>query len=110
MKNEKNVKETFGERVLRLLKEQDISQKDFAQDIGATESAVSKYISDDRTPRMEILANMATALGVTVDYLVTGKENEDKIPFTILTRNIENLNIEQQQKIITLIIKHLGGK
>ena len=95
---------------MRLLKEQDISQKDFAQDIGATESAVSKYISDDRTPRMEILANMATALGVTVDYLVTGKENEDKIPFTILTRNIENLNIEQQQKIITLIIKHLGGK
>ena len=78
--------------------------------MGTTESAICRYLKDERMPRIDILSNMATALGVSLDYLVTGKESKENMSFKILTRNIENLSIEKQKQIVTIIIKQLGGE
>ena len=104
------MKETLGGRIERLIRENNLSQKDFAKDVGTTESAICRYLKDERTPRIDILSNMATALGVSLDYLVTGKESKENMSFKILTRNIENLSIEKQKQIVTIIIKQLGGE
>ena len=102
--------ETLGGRIERLIRENNLSQKDFAKDVGTTESAICRYLKDERMPRIDILSNMATALGVSLDYLVTGKESKENMSFKILTRNIENLSIEKQKQIVTIIIKQLGGE
>ena len=104
------MKETLGGRIQRLIRENNLSQKDFAKDVGTTESAICRYLKDERMPRIDILSNMATALGVSLDYLVTGKESKENMSFKILTRNIENLSIEKQKQIVTIIIKQLGGE
>ncbi|MBR2614301.1 MAG: helix-turn-helix transcriptional regulator, partial [Clostridia bacterium] len=66
----------MGGRIATLLKEMNISQKDLAMMIGVTESALTRYIKNEREPKIEVLANLATALNTTVDYLTTGKKPE----------------------------------
>ena len=67
---------TLGERIATLLKQQHVSQKDLAMMIGVTESALSRYINNERKPKLNVLANLATALNTTVDYLTTGAKPE----------------------------------
>ena len=67
---------TLGERISALSKEKHISQKDLAMMVGVTESALSRYVNNEREPKLEVLANLATALDTTVDYLTTGLKPE----------------------------------
>lgn len=68
--------EKIGDRILALLKETDFSQKELASMVGVTEAAMSRYLKNERQPRMEVIANLATALNTTSDYLINGKEEE----------------------------------
>ena len=60
--------EGFGKRVSELLDEIGYTQREFASMVGISEGALSRYLSDDREPKMEVIANMATALNTTTDY------------------------------------------
>lgn len=99
--------EQLGERVLALLKKKNISQKRLAKMIGVTESALSRYINNEREPKIEVLANMATALETTVDYLTMGVESKtdfDEI-YRLVTRNSYTLTSEQKMQIIEAVMK-----
>ena len=63
---------TIGDRIVTLLKNENLTQKELAQMAGITESALSRYINGERMPKMEIIANLATALNTTSDYLIFG--------------------------------------
>ena len=65
--------EGIGERIAALMKEEKLSQKELAGMAGVTEAALSRYINNERQPKVEILANIATALNTTSDYLINGK-------------------------------------
>lgn len=97
--------EKLGDRLFALAKEKHISQRDLAMMVGVTESALSRYISNEREPKIEILANLATALDTTVDYLTTGKKSEtdfDEI-YRLVTRSSYKLTEKQKMQIITAI-------
>ena len=64
----------LGERIRALLSKQRMTQRQLAEKVGATESAVSKYLKGEREPRAEVLANIATALGTTSEYLLGRQE------------------------------------
>jgi transcriptional regulator with XRE-family HTH domain len=66
----------LGDRISELLKKRNISQKELATQIGVTEAAMSRYIAGTREPKPDVLANIATALHTTSDYLL-GIENDD---------------------------------
>ena len=68
--------EGIGERIAALMKEEKLSQKELAVMAGVTEAALSRYINNERQPKVEILANIATALKTTSDYLINGKTEE----------------------------------
>ena len=61
----------LGETIKRFMKENGYTQKQLAIRSGCTESAISQYISNERTPNIRILQNIAIALGVTVNDIVT---------------------------------------
>ncbi len=61
---------TFGQRLLGILKKQGITQKEFAKRVGTTESSISRYISGSRKPGSDTLVNIAVALRTTSDYLL----------------------------------------
>ncbi|MEE1357495.1 MAG: helix-turn-helix transcriptional regulator [Clostridia bacterium] len=66
----------LGLRITETLQKRGMPQKELALRIGVTEAVVSRYISGGRDPKPETLANIATALNTTSDYLL-GIENEE---------------------------------
>ena len=65
----------FGNRLKLLRKKKGFSQKILAQRICKSVSAVSSYESEAQIPPVEVLVSLATALNVSLDYLV-GFEND----------------------------------
>ena len=55
----------FGDNIRRLMIYNGYTQKQLAMRSGCTESAMSRYIRNERTPSIRILKNIAIALGVT---------------------------------------------
>lgn len=100
--------EKLGDRITTLLKEKHISQKDLAIAVGVTESALSRYINNEREPKLEVLANLATALDTTVDYLTTGAKSEtdfDEI-YRLVARSSYTLTETQKMQIIEAVMKN----
>ena len=97
----------LGNRIEEKMKKQKLSQKDLALMIGVTESALSRYINDERAPKLDVLANMATALNTTVDYLITGMEDETDFDslYRLVARGSQNLDEIEKMKLIEAILK-----
>lgn len=99
--------EELGERIITLLKEKHVSQKELAMMIGVSESALSRYINNEREPKIEVLANLATALDTTVDYLTNGTKvetNFDEI-YRLVARSSYTLTATQKMQIIEAVMK-----
>lgn len=99
---------TIGERLTALLKEQRRTQKQLADLIGVTEATVSRYITGERTPKSGILANMATALHTTSDYLL-GQEPEGDLEHDfpviqrLIARNASKMNTTQKRELMNAL-------
>lgn len=99
--------EKLGDRIMTLLKEKHIAQKDLAMMVGVTESALSRYINNEREPKVEVLANIATALDTTMDYLTTGVKPQtdfDEI-YRLVARSSYTLTATQKMQIIEAVMK-----
>lgn len=96
---------TMSERITQLMKTYNISQKQLAKNAGVTEAAISRYLSGEREPKAEILANIATALHTTSDYLLTGKEKSsfDEI-YTLVARGLSDMTEEEKLEIMRLVV------
>ena len=66
--------ETMGERVKRLAREQNLTQKELSLSSRVTEASLSHYIHGTRKPSVKAAASLARSLGVSLDYLVYGEE------------------------------------
>ena len=66
----------LGLRIAESLQKKGMTQKELSERIGVTEAVISRYISGDREPKPEMLANIATALHTTSDFLL-GIENDE---------------------------------
>jgi len=66
----------FWYRVKVLIKAHNVNQEKFAAYIGMPLSTLKGWMYHNRTPDVGTAYAIASALGVTVDYLVLGKEND----------------------------------
>ena len=98
----------LGERILSLLKSQSMSQKELAERIGTTEATMSRYVAGERDPKSEVLANIATALNTTTDYLL-GKEADGTIEKDfpqikrLIARNAGMMTEEQKKELLSAL-------
>ncbi|MBQ8842892.1 MAG: helix-turn-helix transcriptional regulator [Ruminiclostridium sp.] len=60
----------FGERLLRLLEEREITQKKFAAMLNIAPTTLNGYIKSNRQPDFELVKCIASTLGVSTDYLL----------------------------------------
>lgn len=103
------MEEQMGERLSRLMKAKNLSQKEFAKAIDSTEASVSRYLSNAREPGPKVLLKMANVLGTTVDEIV-GKEDESDFQSEfpriklLLARNSKILTNEQKRDIINALL------
>jgi transcriptional regulator with XRE-family HTH domain len=92
----------LGDRISELLKKRNVSQKELATQIGVTEAAMSRYIAGTREPKPDVLANIATALHTTSDYLL-GIENDDfnyNNVKRIIARNSSKMTEQEKKALI----------
>lgn len=93
----------LGEKIRDLMDKLALSQKKLAELANVTEVSMSRYISGERDPSIETLANIATALHTTTDFLL-GKESEKEFEFrnvkTLLARSAKQLTNKQKREII----------
>ena len=61
---------TFGEHLKSLRKAKKVTQKEVAQEIGATERTYQHYEADTKKPSFENLIALADYFDVSLDYLV----------------------------------------
>lgn len=60
----------FIKRLIELMEEKDMTQCELANLIGTTNVTISRYITGDRKPRIEIIAKIAEVFNVSIDYLL----------------------------------------
>ena len=61
---------TFGERLKKLRKSKNITQKDFATILHVTERAYQNYEMNSSTPNYKLLLTITDYFNVSLDYLV----------------------------------------
>lgn len=95
----------LGLRIAESLQKQGMSQRELARLIGVTEAVMSRYVSGDRDPKPEVLANIATALHTTSDYLL-GIENEEFSHPRIrrmIARNASAMTEQEKRELINAL-------
>lgn len=60
----------FAENILRIMQEKSITSKELATRIGGSTVMISQWINCHHAPRLENLAALAIALGVSVSELL----------------------------------------
>lgn len=88
------------------MQELGITQRMLATRLNISEATLSKYLNEDRQPRIELLANMATALNTTTDYLL-GRDNNREFDYRsvkrLLARNAASMSKEEKMKLIDVL-------
>lgn len=71
--------DTLNERIKNLRKEKGWTQLQLAEKLNVTDKAVSKWEVGEANPDLTLIATIASLFGVSIDYLLTGKKEEEKI-------------------------------
>jgi transcriptional regulator with XRE-family HTH domain len=65
---------TLGKRIAALRREKGLKQDELAEKLGVSAQAVSMWENDQTCPDISLLPLLAKTLGVTVDELLSGKQ------------------------------------
>jgi len=90
-----------------------MGQKELAAKTGLSLKTIENYVKKDSSiPSADKAVLIAQALGVTVEYLVTGKKNERKSTAEIHTGNKESMGVFQKlnnynYEVVTSLAKML---
>ncbi|MDO8491338.1 MAG: helix-turn-helix transcriptional regulator [Dehalococcoidia bacterium] len=93
---------SIGDRIKKRRQELGWTQSRLAEVLGVTPQHVSIVEQDKRAPSLSSLARLAEELGVTIDFLVTGKETSitDSIP---AIKADKKLSLDSKNSLITLV-------
>lgn len=96
----------LGKRISAALKDRGMTQKELAERVWVTEATMSRYISGERNPTPEVIANIATALCTTSDYLLG--IDTDSFDFLgvkrMLARNAMSLSTAKKKELIIALL------
>ena len=83
--------ETIGKRIANLRKEKNLKQDNLAEMLNVSPQAVSKWENDLTCPDISILPSLAKVLGVSVDELLSGKQEIEPV-VTLVPEEKRNKN------------------
>lgn len=69
------IKMSIGDRIALLRKREGLTQEQLADILGTTRQAISKWESEKSTPDIDYAIGIGAHFGVSMDYLLLGKEN-----------------------------------
>ncbi len=95
----------FGDKLLMILNERNISQRDFAAALNIAPTTLNGYIKNKRQPDFALVKQMAFSLNVSIDYLLD-YENKNvslNVHELSLIAKIRRMNESEKQIIIDLV-------
>lgn len=102
----------LGNRMRDLMRQHGITQSQLAARSGTTQPSISKYLSGDREPTANTLANIATVLHTTSEYLLGLPESSVDTPFGRIKAYCErhggDLNEQETREIIIALLAARG--
>lgn len=95
----------LGQRILSAIRLNGISQKELASRLGITEGVISRYVSGEREPKPDMIANIATALHTTSDYLLGIEHDEFDYPRIrrMIARNASSMTESEKKELINAL-------
>lgn len=95
----------FMDRVESILKEKRLTQKELAEDLGLRRPTLSDWKKNGAVPAADICLRIAEYLGVSVEWLVTGKETALTSEEKTLLKQWKILTPDQKDTLRTLLNK-----
>jgi len=92
----------LGERIKARREELGLTQLQLAQALGVTPQHISVIEKNKRAPSLGSLAKLAEELGVTTDYLITGKESVVS-DITSVIKADTRLSLDTKRALVVLI-------
>ena len=99
--------ETLGRRIALCRKKKGMKQDELAEMLGVSPQAVSKWENDQTCPDISLLPQLAKILGVTVDELLSGKEEEERAAVRLVPE-AERKDIKDM--VLRIIVEDGGDK
>ena len=97
----------WSKKVQELMKKKMINQKQLSKLSGITESSISRYLNSDKTPRMDVVVNIAKALQVETEYFLEEEERGQtayNVISAAIARKGSELTDEEKNKLILLLL------
>lgn len=96
---------TLGQRIRKRREALNITQQELGQALGVTPQHISVVEKGKRAPSLNFLAKLADHLGVSIDYLVSGKVGKEGIaPNIILAIKADKrLKLKAKRALIALV-------
>ena len=69
---------TISERIIKVLKERNMTQAEFAKQVGIATSTISEWKKKKTNPTVEKIMDICNVLQITPEQLLTGKGIEDE--------------------------------
>lgn len=97
------------ERIRKKMDDLKVNQAQLAKRAGITPGALSQILARERTPSSAVLVKLATALSVSVDYLVGRSEDTDLNDLLrnedakLLFRDLSSLSQSDKDQVRTMI-------
>lgn len=101
----------FGDKLKEILEEKEISQKDFAAALNMAPTTLNGYIKNNRQPDFETMKNIASALNVSIDFLLDYSNSNDitlsvqELSLILKTRKMSNSQKDIIYELINVIDK-----
>lgn len=96
---------TIGKRIAQLRKEKGLTQEELSNMMEVSAQAVSKWENDQTCPDIASLPKLAKILGVTVDELLSGKEENAPIAQVLAPEERKDL----KEMMLRLIVDSSDG-
>ena len=82
---------TISERILKVLKDRNMTQAEFAKQVGIAPSTLSEWKKRKTNPTADKIMDICNVLQITPEQLLTGKGIEDE----------ENINVTSRESCFT---------
>ena len=96
---------TIGKRIAALRREKNLKQDDLAQMLEVSPQAVSKWENDQTCPDISLLPKLAKTLGVSVDELLSGKQE----PQPVVTLVPEDQRKDIKDMMLRIVVVSADG-
>jgi transcriptional regulator with XRE-family HTH domain len=98
----------FGENLKQELTYNGMLKKELSAASGVHKRAIDTYVRTRASmPPADAAVKIAKALGVTVEYLVTGEDSSVSKEVRRITRSIQNLN-QRDRRLIDSLVKSMN--